>query len=172
MMHTRWVLSFLGGHADHNWASHSTASLTNKLVAYLLLLSTRDGVTEAEIKEAASKHPTCSKRSEALRNKRKASNAVLDERGEADEAEAGGETSEQRVAGYFACRRVHHVHDDDAGVSVAFVLQKDQQEEWLESGCTDRGCKSNHAAPSFRSDFHSCCSDGVSAKGRSGGASA
>ena len=67
-------------------------------MAYLLLLSTRDGMTEAEIKEAASKHLTCSKRSEALRNKRKASDAALDETGEADEAEAGDDRQARRAS--------------------------------------------------------------------------
>ena len=55
MMHARWVVSFLGGHKDHNWASHVTASLTNKLLGYLQRLATRDGLTEAEIKESISR---------------------------------------------------------------------------------------------------------------------
>ena len=90
MMHTRWLLSFLGGHTDHNWASHSSASLTNKLLSYLQRLATGDGLTEAEIQEAASKHLTKSRRSETMtmRNKRKASDAALDENEEDGEAEA------------------------------------------------------------------------------------
>ena len=94
MMHARWLLSFLGGHTDHNWASHSSASLTNKLLGYLQRLGTRHGLTEAEIQEAASKHLTKSKRSETMtmRNKRKASDAALDENEEAGEAEQRPET--------------------------------------------------------------------------------
>ncbi|CAE7300033.1 unnamed protein product, partial [Symbiodinium necroappetens] len=76
--------------------------------AILQRLATRDGLTEAEIKEAASKHLTKSKRSETMtmRNKRKASDAALDENEEAGEAEAeAGDDSASETSGATAGRR-------------------------------------------------------------------
>lgn len=96
--HTRWVVSFLGGHKDHNFSSHVSQSLSNKLMGYLQALATTPGLTEADIKQISDKHLTKSRRSEIMtskhsqtvRNKikRKASEASLDENEEADEAEA------------------------------------------------------------------------------------